>query len=89
MLNQGSGPLTGDLGPCIETLKSMAAYGKSKNVAVTIENRGRSTPEQVANLIKAARIYANPDLGNFPDEETRARGMRLLMPLAHPSVMSR
>jgi hypothetical protein len=83
MLNQGSGPLTENLGPTIETLQSMAAYGKTKNVAVTIENRGRATPEQVANLIQASGIYANPDLGNFPDEETRARGMRLLMPLAH------
>ena len=77
MLNQGSGPLTENHGPTIETLKSMTAYGKTKNVAVTIQNRGRAMPEQVANLIKAAGIYANPDLGNFPDEETRARGMRL------------
>ena len=39
MVNQGTGPLPEDLGPCIETLKAMAAYGKTKNVAVTMENR--------------------------------------------------
>jgi hypothetical protein len=61
----------------------MAAYGKTKNVGVTMENRGRATPEQLANVIKMAGMYANPDLGNFPDEETRTRGMRLLIPLAH------
>jgi len=83
MVNQGTGPLPEDLGPCIETLKTMGAYGKSKNVAVTLENRGRATPEQLASLIKTSGIAANPDLGNFPDEETRIRGMRLLMPLAH------
>jgi hypothetical protein len=83
MVNQGSGPLTGDLGPCIAALKAMAAYGKTKNVAITVENRGRATPEALTNLIKTAGIYANPDLGNFPDEETRTRGMGLLIPLAH------
>jgi hypothetical protein len=61
----------------------MAAYGKTKNVAITLENRGRATPEALVNLIKTAGVYANPDFGNFPDEETRTRGMRLLIPLAH------
>src|SRR5215472_8143113 len=75
MVNQGTAPLPGDLGPCIETLKTMAAYGKTKKVVVTMENRGRATPEQLADLIKASNTYANPDLGNFPDDETRARGM--------------
>lgn len=83
MVNQGTGPLPEDLGPCIETLRTMAAYGKTKNVAITMENRGRATPEQLANLIRSSNTYANPDLGNFPDDETRARGMRLLIPLAH------
>jgi sugar phosphate isomerase/epimerase len=83
MANQGSSPITENLDTCVEALKAMAAYGKTKNVAVTLENRGKATPEQLVSLIRAAGIYANPDLGNFPDEETRARGMRLLIPLAH------
>jgi sugar phosphate isomerase/epimerase len=83
MGNQGSTPLTDNFDTCVETLKTMAAYGKTKNVAVTLENHGKATPEQLVRLIQTAGIYANPDLGNFPDEETRARGMRMLIPLAH------
>jgi hypothetical protein len=83
MVNQGPGLLTENLEPFLENLRSMAAYGKTKNVGVTMENRGRATPEQLANTIKSGRIYANPDLGNFPDEDTRTRGMRLLIPLTH------
>jgi sugar phosphate isomerase/epimerase len=82
MVNQG--PLeAGKLAPAIEGLRAVAAYGKSKNVAVLIENRGTSTPEVLVETIKASGIYANPDIGNFPDEETRARGLRLLYPLSH------
>jgi sugar phosphate isomerase/epimerase len=83
MVNQGTGALPEDIGPCVETLKTMAAYGKTRNVVITMENRGRAAPEQLANLIRTSGTHANPDLGNFPDDETRARGMRLLIPLAH------
>ncbi len=83
MANQGSTPIVENFATCAEALKAMAAYGKTKNVAITMENRGKATPEQLVSLIRAAGVYANPDLGNFPDEETRARGMRLLIPLAH------
>jgi len=82
MVNQG--PLAaGKLAPAIEGLRNVGAYGKLKNVAVTIENRGNSTPEVLVEVIKAAGIYANPDIGNFPDDETRHRGLRLLYPLSH------
>jgi hypothetical protein len=83
MINQGAGALTENVGPAIDALKTMAAYGKTKNVAITVENRGRATPEALASYIKAAGIYSNPDLGNFRDEETRTTGMRLLIPLVH------
>jgi sugar phosphate isomerase/epimerase len=76
MANQTSTPLVDNFDTCIEALKAMEAYGKTKNVAVTVENRGRATPEQLAKLIQTAGIHANPDLGNFADEETRARGNR-------------
>jgi len=84
MANQGR-DFTENLESFVETLKIMAAYGKTKNVTVTMENRGRAaTPEQLSNAIKMAGVgvRAMPDLGNFPDEETRTRGMRLLIPLA-------
>jgi sugar phosphate isomerase/epimerase len=82
MLNQG--PLAdGKLESAIEGLRAVAAYGKSKNIVVTIENRGPTKPEVLVELIKTSGAYANPDIGNFPDDETRARGLRLLYPLAH------
>jgi hypothetical protein len=82
MLNQG--PLAdGTLEPAIEGLRTVASYGKTKKIAVTIENRGPTKPETLAELIKSAGAYANPDIGNFADEETRARGLRLLYPISH------
>ena len=82
MANQGRN-FAGNLDVFIENLKTMEAYAKTKNVAVTLENRGGGTPEQLANAVKAAGIHMNPDLGNFSDEETRTRGMRLFIPLAN------
>jgi sugar phosphate isomerase/epimerase len=82
MVNQG--PLVaGKLAPAIEGVRTVAAYGKSKNVAILIENRGTSTPELLVELIKTSGVYSNPDIGNFPDDETRQRGLRLLYPLSH------
>ena len=83
MVNQGTRALPEDLAPCIDALKTLSAYGKSKKVAIVIENRGRTPPEELARLISASGIYANPDIGNFPDEDSRARGLRLLYPLSY------
>jgi hypothetical protein len=33
-------------------------------------------------ILKSAGIGSLPDLGNFPDDETRQRGLRLMFPLA-------
>ena len=33
-------------------------------------------------ILKAAGVGSLPDFGNFPDEETRERGLRVLFPLA-------
>jgi len=83
MVNQGTRALPEDLAPCIDALKTLGAYGKSKKVAVVMENRGRTPPEELVQLIRASGIYANPDIGNFPDADTRARGLRLLYPLSY------
>lgn len=82
MVNQGTLE-AGKLEHAIEGLRTVAAYGKSKNVLVTVENRGQTKPEVLVEAIKASGTYANPDIGNFPDDETRARGLRLLYPLSH------
>lgn len=91
MVNQGS------LAPevrqsAIATLKAIGEYGKSRKVFVTMENRGAGGPnattagwEVVVEVIKAAGIHANPDTGNFPDEEARAAGLRALYPLSSGS----
>jgi hypothetical protein len=41
--------------------------------------------ETVVEVIKAAGIWANPDVGNFPDEEARAAGLRAMYPLSSGS----
>ena len=89
MVNQGT------LAPevrqtAIGTLKTIAEYGKSKKVYVTMENRGTGGPgtagwEVVVEVIKAAGAHANPDIGNFPDEEARAAGLRVMYPLSSGS----
>ncbi len=116
MINQGT--LAPDVRPAaIETMKAMVAYGKTKKVFITMENRGggggagrgragangapgapgRAMPsatmpdgtprpprqpgatwEVVAEVLKAAGGYANPDIGNFPDNESRMAGLKVL-----------
>jgi len=83
MVNQGTRALPEDLAPCVDALKTISAYGKWKKVAVIMENRGRTAPEELAQLIRVSGTYANPDIGNFPDEDSRVRGLRLLYPLSY------
>ena len=74
MPNQGVPYLTDDLKPCIEGLRALVDYGKSKNVVVILEPRGQRL-EQMVELLKAGGAYANP--------QTRTEeGLRLLYPLA-------
>jgi hypothetical protein len=82
MINQGPSDISQDPEPRVEALKTLAAYAKSKNVLIIMENRYQATPEQLVSLMKASGTYANPDIGNFPSEEVRERGLRLMYPLA-------
>jgi hypothetical protein len=43
------------------------------------------TWEVVVEVIKASGIYANPDVGNFPDEEARAAGLQAMYRLSSGS----
>ena len=36
-------------------------------------------------MLKATGAYANPDIGNFPDEASRAAGLRVMYPLSSGS----
>ncbi len=69
-----------------QALKAMTDYGKSKKpvVHVTLETRGG--PWQVlVDVIKAAGAWTNPDCGNFPDEEARHAGLRVMYPMSSGS----
>ena len=41
--------------------------------------------EVVVQIVKAAGIHANPDIGNFPDDAARAAGLRAMYPLSSGS----
>lgn len=77
-----------DLAPTIESYKKLAAYGRSKGVQVIIENHGgvgSEHPEELVKVFKGVKgefIGALPDFGNFPDEETREKGLAQLFPYA-------
>jgi sugar phosphate isomerase/epimerase len=75
-----------DLTQTIDSYRNLAAYGRTKNVAVLIENHGEigsQHPEALVEVFRAVGglfIGALPDFGNFPDNETRLRGLPLLFP---------
>jgi sugar phosphate isomerase/epimerase len=77
--------------PTIDSYKKLVAYAKRKGVLVIVENHGgvgSEHPEDLVQLFKGvnSRYFgALPDFGNFPDAETRARGLALLFPHA-PTV---
>ncbi len=76
-----------DLSPTISAYKKLASYAGLKGLYVIIENHGgvgSEHPEDLVKIFKAAGPHcgALPDMGNFPDEETRKRGLRLLYPYA-------
>lgn len=82
MVNQGH-TIAADPDAAIEGLKIVREYGESKNVAIIMEERGRDIPiETLVRVIKESGIYANPDMGNFGDEQATENGLRLMYPLA-------
>ena len=77
-----------NLAPTIESYQALAAYGRSKGVHVIVENHGgvgSEHPEELVNVFKGVKnrfFGALPDFANFPDEPTRERGLKLLLPYA-------
>ena len=76
---------TADLSPTVSSYKALASYGASKNIFVIIENHGgvgSEHPEELVELFKAVgkNCGALPDFGNFPEEATRQKGLKLLFP---------
>jgi sugar phosphate isomerase/epimerase len=85
MLNQGT--LANSVRQsAIETLKTMNAYAKTKNVSIQMEPRlrtdARNAPwETFVEVIKASGTCVNPDPGNFPDNESRAAALPVMYQL--------
>jgi sugar phosphate isomerase/epimerase len=61
----------------IETLKTINAYGKTKNVFVTMDP-GNAPWAVVVDAVKASGIWVTPDCGAFPDKESRAAALPVL-----------
>jgi L-ribulose-5-phosphate 3-epimerase len=68
----------------IDAYKQLAAYARGKGIKVVVENHGEisKNPDVLVKILKAAGVGALPDFGNFPDEDTRERGLRALFPVA-------
>ena len=68
----------------IGSCRTLVAYAKSKGIGIVVENHGSISqhPEVLVKILQASGAGALPDIGNFPDEETRERGLRLMYPLA-------
>jgi sugar phosphate isomerase/epimerase len=73
-----------DPSPTIDSYKTLVSHGRAKDIRVIVENHGTASkhPEELVQILKASGAGALPDFGNFPDEETRERGLRLMFPLA-------
>ena len=68
----------------IDSYKQLAAYAGARGIKVVVENHGpiAKDPEALVKILEAAGVGSLPDFGNFPDEDTRERGLRALFPLA-------
>jgi hypothetical protein len=73
-----------DLSPTVSSYRCLVSYGAARGVEVSVENHGSASahPEQLAEVLRASGAAALPDFGNFPDDDTRERGLRVLFPLA-------
>jgi hypothetical protein len=73
-----------ELSPTIASYRTLVAYGAARQVEVSVENHGSASahPGQLAEVLRRSGAAALPDFGNFPDDATRERGLRLLFPLA-------
>jgi sugar phosphate isomerase/epimerase len=74
-----------DPSPTIASYKTLVSHGRSKDIRVIVENHGgvvSERPEMLVNILEASGAGALPDFGNWPNEDTRERGLRLMFPLA-------
>ncbi|HWK10135.1 MAG TPA: hypothetical protein VNR64_08790, partial [Vicinamibacterales bacterium] len=64
--------------------KELAAYARARGISLVVENHGdiAKNPDVLVSILRSAGVGALPDIGNFPDDETRERGLKLMFPLA-------
>ena len=80
-----------DPAPTIDSYRQLVAHAGRKGIYILVENHAGAGSEQAEDLVKLFKAVnsryfgALPDFGNFPDAETRARGLALLFPHA-PTV---
>jgi len=54
-----------------------------KNVAIIMEERGPGIPiDTLAKVIQESGVHASPDMGDWKNEESMERGLRLMYLLA-------
>ena len=85
MENRGGGGRGGQAGTAAAGAAPNSAPRSGASAAGASFRPPSPTWEVVVEVIKASGIYANPDIGNFPDEETRAAGLRAMYPLSSGS----
>jgi hypothetical protein len=77
-----------NLATTIDSYRRLAVYGRSKGIAVLIENQGEAGsahPEALAQIVRGVGgpfVGALPDFGNFPDNQTRLRALPTLFSCA-------
>jgi sugar phosphate isomerase/epimerase len=74
-----------DPSPTIDSYKRLVSHGRSKDIRIIVENHGgvvSERPEMLVKILGASGAGALPDFGNWPNEEIRERGLRLMFPLA-------
>jgi sugar phosphate isomerase/epimerase len=69
----------------IDSYKKLVSHGTSKDIRIIVENHGgmvSQEPEMLVKILERSGAGALPDFGNWPNEETRHRGLGLMFPLA-------
>jgi sugar phosphate isomerase/epimerase len=77
-----------NLEPTVESYKQLVAYGRPRGIRILVENHGVIGSEHPELLVALFKKVDNdyfgslPDFANFPNQETRERGLKMLFPYA-------
>jgi len=73
-----------DPSPTIASYRTLVAATQSRGLQLVVENHGRAAafPDHLVEILRATGAGALPDIGNFPNDATRIRGLEAMFPLA-------